>query len=56
MPAEEVAKQAVNALLAKKAVVVPGFTNKLGVWFSKHLPTRFTTFVLGGLVKYQKEA
>lgn len=56
MPADEVAKQAVNGLLAKKAVVVPGFTNKLGVWFSKHLPTRFTTFVLGGLVKYQKEA
>lgn len=55
MPPEEVAREAVNGLLEKKAVVVPGFTNKLGVWFSKHLPTRFTTFVLGGLVKYRKE-
>lgn len=55
MPAEEVARQAVDDLLAKKAVSVPGFSNKLGVWFSKHLPTRLTTSVLGSLVKYNKE-
>ena len=56
MPADEVASQAVDALLAKKAVSVPGFSNKLGVWLSKHLPANFTTSMLGGLVKYQKNA
>lgn len=55
MSAGEVAAKAVDALLAKKAVIVPGFSNRLGVWFSKHLPAGFTTAVLGGLVKYRKE-
>lgn len=55
MPSSEVAKQAVDDMLAKKAVSIPGFTNKLGAWFSKHLPAGLTTSLLGTLVKYSKE-
>ncbi len=55
MSAREVAAKAVEGLLAKKGVIVPGFSNKLGVWLSKHLPAGFTTAVLGSLVKYSKD-
>lgn len=55
MPASEVARQAVDDMLAKKAVSIPGFTNKLGAWFSKHLPAGLTTLLLGTLVRYRKE-
>lgn len=55
MSVEEVAKKGVEAMLAKKAVYIPGFSNKLGAWFSKHLPSGLTTFLLGKLVKYEKK-
>lgn len=55
MPVEEVARKGVEAMLAKKAVYIPGFSNKLGAWFSKHLPSGLTTFMLGKLVKYERK-
>lgn len=55
MPPEEVARKAVSDLLAKKAVSIPGFSNKLGAVFSRVLPIRLTASILGKLVGYQPE-
>ncbi len=55
MPVEEVAAKAVAAMLARKAVVIPGISNKLGVFMSKHLPAGLTSTVLGKLVKYERK-
>lgn len=54
MSVEEVAQKAVEGLLAKKAVLIPGFSNKLGIFFSKLLPTPLTTNLLGRIVQYRK--
>lgn len=54
MSVEEVARKAVDGMLAKKAVIIPGFTNKLGGLFSKLLPSSFTTTVLGRVIQYRK--
>lgn len=54
MSVEEVAQKAVEGLLAKKAVLIPGFSNKLGGFFSKLLPTPLTTNLLGRIVQYRK--
>lgn len=55
MPVEEVARKTVADLLAKKAVIIPGFSNKLGVLISRYLPVRFTSSLLGKLVPYKQE-
>lgn len=54
MSVEEVAGKAVEGLLAKKAVLIPGFSNKIGGFFSKLLPTPLTTNLLGRIVQYRK--
>lgn len=54
MSVDEVAGKAVEGLLARKAIVVPGFTNKIGGLFSKLLPSSFTTTILGRIVQYRK--
>ena len=37
-PAQEVAALAVESLMRGKAIVVPGFINKLGVWSTRFTP------------------
>lgn len=54
MSVDEVAQKAVEGLLAKKAVLIPGFSNKIGGFFSKLLPTPLTTNLLGRIVQYRK--
>lgn len=55
MPVAEVARKAVADLLAKKAVIIPGFSNKIGVLISRYLPVRLTSSLLGKLVPYKQE-
>lgn len=54
MPVEEVAVKAVAAMLARKAVIIPGVSNKLGAFLSKHLPSSLTSALLGKLIKFEK--
>ena len=56
LPVEKVAKIALKALKKKKTNVVPGFTNKLLVFFSKILPKRLIAKSAGKLyAKSQKK-
>lgn len=47
MKAEDVAEAAILGLLEKQAVIVPGFSNRLGAFLSKHLPSGFMAGLLG---------
>lgn len=55
MAPEDVARKAVADLLLNKPVSIPGFSNKLGAVFSKFLPVRLTSSLLGKLVSYKAE-
>lgn len=46
MKSDVVAKMAVKGLFDKKAVIITGFINKLSVFFSKHLPGSWTTWMI----------
>ena len=43
MSAEKCARIAVRAMYRGKAAVVPGFKNRMGAFFAKHLPTSWVT-------------
>ena len=49
MTPEEVAKVSVNAMLAKKAEVVPGFVNKLGKFLAWLAPKSLTENIASGI-------
>ncbi|MFN8287689.1 MAG: SDR family oxidoreductase [Chitinophagales bacterium] len=51
MTAEEVAKEGIDALLANKMEVVPGFTNKIGAFASKMAPDSLVISQAGRLYK-----
>lgn len=46
MKPEAVADAAIQGIIAKRAVIVPGFSNKIGTFFSKHLPVSWTTSII----------
>lgn len=50
----KVATEAIDSLFAKKSVIIPGFSNRLGVFFSKHLGTSVMLTLTGGLFKPTK--
>lgn len=47
MSAEEVAEIAIQNLQHNKAVMIPGFSNRLGAFFSKHLPAGMMAVLIG---------
>lgn len=47
MKADEVADAAIQGLLEKKAVIVPGLSNNLGAFMSKHLPSGLMAALIG---------
>lgn len=51
LPADRVAREAVEGLFAKKSVIIPGFSNKLGVALSKHMPASWMTKIAWRLFK-----
>ena len=55
MSVEEVAIKGVEDLLSKKAVSIPGVSNKLGALMSKHLPTGLTSSLLGKMIRYEPQ-
>lgn len=54
MEPAKVAEEAIDSLFAKKAVIIPGFSNRLGVFFSKHMGTSVILKLTGGLFKPAK--
>ena len=51
MNPEQVAEKAIEGMFNKKALIVPGFSNKLGAYFSKHLSTGLVTKFVTGIFK-----
>ncbi|MFW5759992.1 MAG: SDR family NAD(P)-dependent oxidoreductase [Cyclobacteriaceae bacterium] len=51
MEPAKVAEEAIENLFAKKAVIIPGFSNRLGVFISKHIGTSMLMKLTGGLFK-----
>ena len=49
MEPAKVAEEAIESLFAKKAVIIPGFSNRLGVFFSKHMGTSVMLKLTGNL-------
>ncbi|MDF9797303.1 short-subunit dehydrogenase [Catalinimonas alkaloidigena] len=47
MEADEVAETAIQGLMDKKAVIIPGFSNRLGSFLSKHLPAGLMAGLIG---------
>jgi len=47
MKPKEVADAAVAGLINNKAVIVPGFSNRLGAFFSRHFPDSWMTGLIG---------
>ncbi|WPP50667.1 SDR family NAD(P)-dependent oxidoreductase [Catalinimonas niigatensis] len=47
MKTGEVADIAINSLLEKKAIIIPGFSNSIGAFFSKHLPSGLMAALTG---------
>lgn len=54
MEPAKVAEEAIESLFAKKAVIIPGFSNRLGVFFSKHMGTSVMLKLTGNLFKPNK--
>ena len=46
MKPEAVADAAIRGIIAKQKLIIPGFSNKFGAFFSKHLPVSWTTGVI----------
>lgn len=55
MEPAKVAQEAIESLFAKKAVIIPGFSNRMGVFFSKHLGTSIILMLTGNLFKPGKK-
>lgn len=51
MKADEVAETAVKGMISKKALIVPGFSNRIGTYFSKHMPAGWAARVIAGYFK-----
>lgn len=49
MPSDVVAKFGIDSMFAKKSEVVPGFTNKIGVWATYFLPKSIVETIAGNL-------
>ncbi|MEK6479433.1 SDR family oxidoreductase [Catalinimonas sp. 4WD22] len=47
MSADEVADTAVQGMMDKKAVIIPGFSNRIGYFLGKHLPTGMMARLVG---------
>ncbi|MFP4291868.1 MAG: SDR family NAD(P)-dependent oxidoreductase [Cyclobacteriaceae bacterium] len=51
MPADEVADIALEGMLRKQGLIIPGFSNRLGRWMSKLLPASWMSALLGNYFK-----
>ncbi len=51
MKPEEVAAAAIRGMINRKAIIIPGFSNRLGSFFSKHLPTSWAARFIAGYFK-----
>jgi short-subunit dehydrogenase len=47
MKPDEVAAIALSGLLEQKALIIPGFSNRLGRWMSRFLPQGWMSALLG---------
>lgn len=51
MKPEEVAEAAIKGMISKKALIVPGFSNRIGTYFSKHMPAGWAARIIAGYFK-----
>jgi short-subunit dehydrogenase len=51
MEPEQVAKEGVEGMFNRKAVIIPGFSNKVGVFFSKRISSTPVVKALGKLLR-----
>jgi short-subunit dehydrogenase len=49
MSAEDVAEFGIKGMLARRAEIIPGFTNQLGAFMARHAPKKIVEKVAGGL-------
>lgn len=54
METDEVAEAAIKGMIARKAIIVPGFSNRLGTYFSKYIPSGWTARIIAGYFRPKK--
>ena len=54
LDAKYVARYAINKLLKKKLVIIPGFSVRVGVFFSRFLPTKLALKIVGKIQERKK--
>jgi short-subunit dehydrogenase len=47
VPTDEVARIAIDQMLARKGLIIPGFSNRISLWLSRLLPVNYSIGVMG---------